>query len=72
VKLSTYSYLMPTLGMSGGVPLLLLHASVALKGTVSPCVFLSDILNEGLNSSKLGPSLFGMLIHVSYLHDHSV
>jgi len=35
VKLSTYTYLMPTLRMSGAVPLLLLCTSVALKGTVS-------------------------------------
>jgi hypothetical protein len=66
VKLSTYT-LMPTLRMSGAMPLLPLYVSVALKGTVSPCAFLSDILNEGLKSNKMGPRLFGMVFHVSYL-----
>jgi len=57
---------MPTLRMSGAVPLLPLYVSVAFKGTVSPCTFFPDILNEGMKSNKMGPRLFGMVFHVSY------
>jgi len=48
--------------MNGAVPLLLPYASVALKGIVSPCAFLSDIRNERLKRKKIGPRQFGMVI----------